>query len=119
MKKISIYLFFVCVASVAHAQVKMPSQEPEKKAPVKQTITETKPVNTGPVFTLKIMSNVSCRFYVDGEYKSTITGENIERVNLKQGEYMFKAVSTDNNADVYKKLVTVTKEQIGTEKFYE
>ncbi len=111
-------LFLCLFVFSAQAQVKLPPKQVEQKAPVKQTVTEVKPVNTGPVFTLKVMSNVGCKFYVDGELKATVAQDEIEKLQLKAGEYMFKAVATENNTVVFKEFFTVTKEQIGTEKFY-
>lgn len=111
-------LFCLFVFS-AQAQVKLPPKQVEQKAPVKKTVTEVKPVNIGPVFTLKVMSNVACRFYVDGELKATVAQDEIEKLQLKAGEYMFKAVASENSEVVFKEFFTVTKEQVGTEKFYE
>ena len=111
-------IFLYLFTFSAQAQIKLPPKQVEQKAPVKQTVTEVKPVSTGPVFTLKVMSNVACKFYVDGELKATVAQDDIEKLQLKAGEYMFKAVATENSSVVFKEFFTVTKEQIGTEKFY-
>ena len=87
----------------------------KQTAPIKKE--EPKPAHTGPVQTLKVMSNVACNFYVDGEYTATLTETGIERINLKMGEYQLKAVSTDNSADVYLQIYKVDK--TGIEKFHE
>ncbi len=105
------------------AQIKLPSKGSEGKAPAKQ-VTSSKPAETktlpaGPVLTLKVMADTDCKFYMDGDYKFSLTAGQIERINLQPGEYLFKAVSSINNNDVFKTYYTVGKNELGIQKFYE
>lgn len=108
-------LFCLFVFS-AQAQVKLPPKQTEPKAPAKQIITEVKAANTGPVLTLKITSDISCKFYVDGEYTATIEAGDVAKINLKKGEYQFKVVSTETPDKVIRLIYPV--EETGIEKFY-
>ena len=115
MRFLSIAFLLLLVFS-AQAQIKLPPKQVEQKAPVKQTVTEVKPANTGPILTLKIISDINCKFYVDGEYTATIEAGDVAKINLKKGEYQFKSVSTENPDKVLRLIYPV--EETGIEKFY-
>ena len=120
-KAITLICMFMLSCSVS-AQIKLPQKENEQKAPAKQApakTAEVKPVFTQPVFTLKVIPDADCRFYVDGEFQATIQKDEIAKISLNKGEYKLKAVSLNNEADVFKELYTVNPQDIGTEKFYE
>jgi uncharacterized protein (TIGR02145 family) len=68
--------------------------------------------------TIKVTSNAACTFYLDGELSGTIAEDEILKVYLPVGDYIFKAVSTDNKADVFKQDYHVTKEELNTQLLY-
>ncbi len=104
----------------AFAQIKLPQKETksnpkpvQEKAPKKEEEKKSK----GLVQTLKVTSNAPCKFYVDGEFKGIVNSDQILKTDLSKGEYQFKAISTDNDADVWQAFYTV--DQVSVEKFYE
>jgi formylglycine-generating enzyme required for sulfatase activity len=104
--------------TVAFAQLKDPRSNASKnKQPAPTKVNPKTITSPSGVATIKITSDADCKFYVDGEYKATITGDNIIKLNLKSGQYQFKAVSISNTNDVFKEYYTV--EKAGTEQFYE
>ncbi len=123
MKRQLLLLIGILFINQSFAQIKLPSQQSETKTPAKQSApvktTTTQNTYSTPVLTLKVTTDTDCNFYVDGEYNTTIKTGEIERLAFQPGEYQFKAVSAENSNDVYKVLFTVTKEETGTQKFYE
>lgn len=120
MKSYFISFLILLIAFSLQAQIKLPPKE--NKTQVKQVPAKTSdsnPVNSGPTLTLKIISNADCKFYLDGELKTILAKDEIEKIQLKAGDYQFKAISTANSADIYKEIHTVRKEEIGTERFFE
>ena len=119
---LSIVAFLILLSVTSFAQVKLPTKQTETKpAPAKQTPAKTpeqKQSYSGPVFTLKVITNTDCKFYVDGELKGIIgTDEAPLKINLKMGDYQLRAVSIDNNEDEFRQIYTVDK--TGMEKFFE
>ncbi len=104
----------------AFAQIKLPQKETksnpkpvQEKAPKKEEEKKYK----GLVQTLKVTSNAPCKFYVDGEFKGIVNSDQILKTDLTKGEYQFKAVSTENDEDIFQTFYTV--DQVSVEKFYE
>ncbi len=100
---VSIFLVLFFTDS-SFAQIKLPQKETKtetKSTPEKTTKKEEKQEYKGLVLTLKVTSNAPCKFYVDGEFIGIANSEQILKTNLKKGEYQFKAISTDNDGDVY------------------
>lgn len=93
------------------------SQAVAQNAGETKTTEKQKKEYTGQELTLKLSSDVSCKFYVDGEYKATVKPGEMVKLNLKKGEYELKAVSTENTEMVYKQYYTV--ETTGVEKIYQ
>lgn len=107
-------------SATAFSQIKLPQKQTKsepKPAQEKTTKKEEKKEYKGLVLTLKVTSNASCKFYVDGEFKGIVNNDQILKAELTKGEYQLKAVSTDNDADVWQEFYTV--EQVSVEKFYE
>ncbi len=123
MRLLFFVVSFIIVSSLAgFAQIKLPSKQTETHSTtVKQTpakTTEEKPAYSGPVFTLKVLTNTDCKFYVDGELKGVVRKDDAPlKINLKLGDYQLHAVSIENNEDELKQIYTVDK--TGMEKFFE
>lgn len=116
---VSLFIILLFTGS-AFAQIKLPQKETksnpkpvQEKAPKKEEEKKYK----GLVQTLKVTSNAACKFYVDGEFKGIVNSDQILKTDLSKGEYQFKAISTDNDADVWQAFYTV--DQVSVEKFYE
>lgn len=111
MRVVLVHLLLV-LATTSEAQI---NPNPPKPAAPKPKPAAPAPSTVG-TSTVKVTCNAPCKLYVDGELKGTIKGEEILRVQLRPGEYQFKAVSTAHAADEVRKLHTV--ERAGTEVFH-
>ena len=58
---------------------------------------------------LKIIADLSCKVYVDGEYHCDAEEGKVTRLPLRQGEYLLKFVSIENLEDVHSCEYTVDK----------
>ncbi len=86
----------------ASAQIKLPPKQSETKAPAKQTT--TKQTYTDPSegkHVLKLTTNADCYLKIDGEDKGIIRIDDVKKIYLDKGEYLIKAISTENKADVF------------------
>lgn len=114
--KIKLILFLpiaIGIAISASAQVKLPSKQSETKAPAKQTT--TKQTYTDPSegkHVLKITTNADCYLKIDGEDKGIVRVDEVKKIYLDKGDYLIKAISTDNKADVMNDEYTVSEVNI-------
>jgi formylglycine-generating enzyme required for sulfatase activity len=68
---------------------------------------------------LKLSANSPCRFYLDKQYKGLLSSGKVLRLLLSEGSYQFKAVSTQNSADVWETTYNVYSYHLSKEEFYE
>jgi hypothetical protein len=121
MKKYSlIFLVFFLVSFCSFAQLKTPKQPVQipPKSKTSPIITPKKDVNHTNA-TIKILTNYNCHFYVDGEIKGQITGGELLKIYLAPGDYQFKAISVDNQADYVKYTYSISKDEINSQKIFE
>jgi outer membrane protein assembly factor BamD (BamD/ComL family) len=85
--------------------------------PSKKEEKQEKQEYRGPMLTLKLTSSVACKFYVDGEYKGIINPDQIIKIELKKGDYQFRAVNNENDLDVWQDLYNVA--EVNTEKLFD
>lgn len=87
------------------------SSTKKSKPKPKSAVVKTKGNQT---IILKIIPDADCKIYVDGELKGTANSGNMLRINLPKGDYIIKAVSTDNNIDRTEQQYNI--DETGTEK---
>ncbi len=112
--KILLPFLFLLFAESSFAQVKLPPKESENKTPAKQT-TAPKQTNADPAEgkqVLKLTTNADCYLKIDGEDQGILRTDDVKKIYLSKGEYLIKAISTDNKTDVVNDEYTVSEVNI-------
>ena len=124
MNKLCFLLAFLLISSSITGQIKMPSKQTPPRStnssapkPSKKEEKQEKQEYRGAMLTLKLTSSVACKFYVDGEYKGIINPDQIVKIELKKGDYQFRAVNNENDLDVWQDLYNVA--EVNTEKLFD
>jgi uncharacterized protein (TIGR02145 family) len=107
---------FLPIYSLAQPTTTIKPTEPKQSAAPKQAAPPASS-SIGKA-TIKVTSNAACTLYIDGELEGTIAEDEILKVYLPVGDYFFKAISTDNKADVFKQDYHVNKEDVNTQLLY-
>ena len=58
---------------------------------------------------LKVIADLSCKVYVDGEYHCDAEEGKVTKLPLRQGEYLLKFVSIENSEDIHSCEYTINK----------